>query len=84
MLSITPVAIGGAIGGVGVGRPDLLPAAAVVAVVLLLALSRRLTAGSRLGAAIALAGAAGNFIARVRVGHVIDFLAIDLDRGRPF
>ncbi len=78
ILSIVPVGNGGVIGGIGVQRPDLLPALVVLALMLLLALSRRLTAGSTLGAALALAGATGNLIDRVRVGYVIDFLAVDL------
>ena len=78
ILSIVPVDNGGVIGGIGVERPDLLPALEVLALMLLLALSRRLTKGSSLGAALALAGATGNLIDRMRVGHVIDFLAIDL------
>lgn len=78
ILSIFPVENGGVIGGVGVERPDLLPTVAVLALLLLLALSRRLTVGSTFGAALALAGAAGNLIDRVRVGHVIDFLAVEL------
>lgn len=78
VLSIVPVENGGALGGLVVDRPDLLPAVAVAALVLLLALSRRWTAGSTLGGALAVAGAAGNLIDRVRVGHVIDFLAVEL------
>ena len=81
ILSIVPVGTGGVIGDIGVERPDLVPALAVLAVLalmLLFALSRRLTAGSTLGAALALAGATGNLIDRVRVGYVIDFLAVDL------
>jgi len=78
ILSIVPVGNGGVIGDIGVERPDLVPALAVLALMLLLALSRRLTAGSTLGAALALAGATGNLIDRVRVGYVIDFLAVDL------
>jgi len=78
ILSIVPVGTGGVIGDIGVERPDLVPALAVLALMLLLALSRRLTAGSTLGAALALAGATGNLIDRVRVGYVIDFLAVDL------
>lgn len=77
-ISIAPVGNGGVLGGLAVERPDLLPAVAVVAVLVLLALSRRLTAGSSLGGALVLAGAAGNLIDRVRVGHVIDFLALQL------
>ena len=78
VLSIVPVRNGGLIGGIGVERSDLLPVLAVLAVLALLALSRRLTAGSTLGAALALAGATGNLIDRVRLGHVFDFLAVDL------
>jgi len=78
ILSIVPVGTGGVIGDIGVERPDLVPALAVLALMLLLALSRRLTAGSTLGAALALAGTTGNLIDRVRVGYIIDFLAVDL------
>lgn len=59
------------------GESDLLPLAALTAVTLLIVLSRRLIAGSPLGASLALATAIGNLTDRVRVGHVIDFISVD-------
>lgn len=78
---IMPIANADAIGGLDVGGSDILPLAALVAVSTLLALSRRFTGGSSVGAALALAGAAGNIIDRVRVGHVIDFMSVELGRA---
>jgi len=59
------------------GESDLLPLAALTIVTLLIVLSRRLIAGSPLGASLALATAIGNLTDRVRVGHVIDFISVD-------
>ena len=78
VFSIVPVPNDGVTGGLAVPRPDLLPAVTVVALVVLLGVSRRVTAGSTIGAALALAGAAGNLLDRLRVGHVIDFLSVNI------
>ena len=79
---IVPVANPDAIGGWDVGASDFLPLAALVAVAVLIALSRQLVGGSTVGASLAVAGAAGNIVDRLRVGHVIDFLSVEVGRAQ--